>query len=53
MITKVLALSKNRRAKLVKSSDVVNISLTFEKFYDFMSNVIGGGNSYAPNETKW
>ncbi len=25
----------------------------FEKFYDFMSNVIGGGSSYAPNETKW
>ncbi len=25
----------------------------FERFYDYMSNVIGGGNSYAPKETKW
>ena len=29
------------------------IVVMFEKFYDFMSNVIGGGSSYAPNETKW
>jgi hypothetical protein len=32
---------------------ILGIAMIFEKFYDFMSNVIGGGNSYAPNETKW
>lgn len=53
MFTSVLVSSKNRRAKLVKGSNVVSISLSFEKFYDFMSNLIGGGSSYAPNETKW
>lgn len=25
----------------------------FEKFYDYMSNLIGGGKSYTPKETKW
>ena len=25
----------------------------FEKFYDYMSKIIGGGKSYAPKETKW
>lgn len=29
------------------------LEVMFEKFYDFMSNVIGGGKSYAPKETKW
>lgn len=53
MATKVLVLSKNRRARIVNGNNVVSISLRFEKFYDFMSNVIGGGSSYAPNETKW
>lgn len=53
MMTKVLVISKSRRARSFKSSDSFSVSLTFEKFYDFMSNVIGGGSSYAPNETKW
>jgi hypothetical protein len=53
MMTKVLALSKSRRARSFNSSDSFSVSLTFEKFYDFMSNIIGGGSSYAPNETKW
>ena len=25
----------------------------FEKFYDFMSNLLFGGKSSAPKETKW
>lgn len=53
MATKVLISSKNRRARIVNGNNVVNISLRFEKFYDFMSNVIGGDKSFAPKETKW
>ncbi len=25
----------------------------FERFYDFMSNLIGGGKSFALKETSW
>ena len=32
---------------------MVLIKVFFERFYDFMSNIIGGGNSYSPRETRW
>jgi len=53
MLENVLVAPKNRRARLVRGNNAVIISLRFERFYDFMSKIIGGGNSYSPRETRW
>lgn len=53
MNAKVLTSVKNRRSQARKSTNNINIAVRFDRFYNFMSNLIGGGNSYAPNETKW
>lgn len=39
-------------AELKKPSLFERFSMSFEKFYDFGSNLIGGGKSFAPNELK-